>query len=148
MLSSGSAAIGVSALASTAYGNERTEVDQHEYSALFSPLLRLLVTHFPHLSLVDDWIDEETIAFSDSSTGRSISEHSIVEAFEEIELNPARVIKLLRRMMRKSPTDLWPLAPTFILRACVFIAHVYSHKFYLVLFQSFECYVFYHLYQL
>uniref|UniRef100_A0A8W7PSY0 Integrator complex subunit 2 n=1 Tax=Anopheles coluzzii TaxID=1518534 RepID=A0A8W7PSY0_ANOCL len=93
---------------------QQAQKNQHEYSALFSPLLRLLVTHFPHLSLVDDWIDEETIAFSDSSTGRSISEHSIVEAFEEIELNPARVIKLLRRMMRKSPTDLWPLAPTFI----------------------------------
>lgn len=26
---------------------------------LFSPLLRLLATHFPHLSLVDDWIEEE-----------------------------------------------------------------------------------------
>uniref|UniRef100_A0A182PAA8 Integrator complex subunit 2 n=1 Tax=Anopheles epiroticus TaxID=199890 RepID=A0A182PAA8_9DIPT len=93
---------------------QQAQKNQHEYSALFSPLLRLLVSHFPHLSLVDDWIDEESFAFIDSSAGPSISEHMIVEAFEEIELNPARVIKLLRRMMRKSPTDLWPLASTFI----------------------------------
>ncbi|KFB40539.1 AGAP003033-PA-like protein [Anopheles sinensis] len=93
---------------------QQAQKNQHEYSALFSPLLRLLVTHFPHLSLVDDWIDEELIPFNDSSTGLFIGELTIVEAFEEIELNPARVIKLLRRMMRKSPTDLWPLAPTFI----------------------------------
>lgn len=26
---------------------------------LFSPLLRLLATHFPHLSLVDDWMEDE-----------------------------------------------------------------------------------------
>ncbi|XP_052866771.1 integrator complex subunit 2 [Anopheles cruzii] len=93
---------------------QQAQKNQQEYSALFSPLLRLLVTHFPHLSLVDDWIDEETLPVSDSSTGSYISEHAIVEAFEEMELNPARAIKLLRRMMRKSPTDLWPVAPTFI----------------------------------
>ncbi|XP_053681309.1 integrator complex subunit 2 [Anopheles nili] len=93
---------------------QQAQKNQQEYSALFSPLLRLLVTHFPHLSLVDDWIDEESIPISDNLTGGHISEHMIVEAFEEIELNPARVIKLLRKMMRKSPLDLWPLAPTFI----------------------------------
>uniref|UniRef100_A0A182Q203 Integrator complex subunit 2 n=1 Tax=Anopheles farauti TaxID=69004 RepID=A0A182Q203_9DIPT len=93
---------------------QQAQRNQQEYSALFSPLLRLLVTHFPHLSLVDDWIDEESIPFSDASIGRPIAEHTIVEAFEEIEQNPARVIKLLRRMMRKSPTDLWLLAPTLI----------------------------------
>ena len=29
------------------------------YTGLFSPLLRLLATHFPHLSLVDDWFEAE-----------------------------------------------------------------------------------------
>ncbi|XP_050071811.1 integrator complex subunit 2 [Anopheles maculipalpis] len=93
---------------------QQAQKSQHEYSALFSPLLRLLVTHFPHLSLVDDWIDEECIAVSDSSATPPISEQMIVEAFEEIDQNPARIIKLLRRMLRKSATELWPLAQTFI----------------------------------
>ncbi|XP_035780824.1 LOW QUALITY PROTEIN: integrator complex subunit 2-like [Anopheles albimanus] len=112
---------------------QQAQRNQQEYSALFSPLLRLLVQHFPHLSLVDDWIDEETIPVSDSSStatvGPYISEHAIVEAFEEIELNPARTIKLLRRMMRKSPVDLWPLAPTFIR----YFKHTLSYKIPLLL---------------
>lgn len=38
---------------------QQAQRDQHSYAGLFSPLLRLLATHFPHLSLVDDWLDEE-----------------------------------------------------------------------------------------
>jgi len=33
---------------------------EHPYSSLFSTLLRLLATHFPHLSLVDDWMEDTT----------------------------------------------------------------------------------------
>lgn len=33
---------------------------EHPYSSLFSTLLRLLATHFPHLSLVEDWMEDTT----------------------------------------------------------------------------------------
>ncbi|XP_062559708.1 integrator complex subunit 2 isoform X1 [Armigeres subalbatus] len=92
---------------------QQAQKNQHEYSVLFSPLLRLLVTHFPHLSLVDDWIDEECISLEHTSNV-SVSELNILEAFEEIELSPGKAIKLLKIMMKKSPTDLWPTAETFI----------------------------------
>lgn len=86
---------------------------QQEYSVLFSPLLRLLATHFPHLSLVDDWIDEEGISLEHTSNV-PLTEMNIVEAFEEIELRPGKTIKCLKIMTKKSPTDLWPLAGTMI----------------------------------
>ncbi|KAL1402916.1 hypothetical protein pipiens_019599 [Culex pipiens pipiens] len=91
----------------------QAQKNQQEYSVLFSPLLRLLATHFPHLSLVDDWIDEEGISLEHTSDA-PLTEMNIVEAFEEIELRPGKTIKCLKIMAKKSPTDLWPLAATFI----------------------------------
>lgn len=42
---------------------------EHPYSSLFSTLLRLLATHFPHLSLVDDWMEDTT------SESQFVSQH-------------------------------------------------------------------------
>ncbi|XP_058821101.1 integrator complex subunit 2 isoform X2 [Topomyia yanbarensis] len=92
---------------------QQAQKNQQEYSVLFSPLLRLLVTHFPHLSLVDDWIDEESISLEHTSNV-ALSELNVIEAFEEIDINPGKTIKFLKIMMKKSPTDLWPLADTLI----------------------------------
>lgn len=84
-----------------------------DFSGLFSPLLRLLVTHFPHLSLVEDWIEDETHQQAHYSSVQIQSFH-VLEAFEEIETCPSKVIKLLRLMLRKAPSDIWPLAETFV----------------------------------
>lgn len=92
---------------------QQAQRNQHEFSGLFSPLLRLLITHFPHLSLVDDWIEEEKISPT-SKSNKSISTFHVVEAFEEIDTCPSKVIKLLRLMLRKAPTEIWPLGETFI----------------------------------
>jgi integrator complex subunit 2 len=92
---------------------QQAQRNQHEYSGLFPPLLRLLVTHFPHLSLIDDWIEEETISFKDTNNW-TITEQGVVEAFEEIDTCPAKTIRMLKKMLTKSPTDLWPLAKIFI----------------------------------
>lgn len=42
---------------------------EHPYSSLFSTLLRLLATHFPHLSLVEDWMEDTT------SESQFVSQH-------------------------------------------------------------------------
>lgn len=92
---------------------QQAQRNHNDFSGLFSPLLRLLVTHFPHLSLVEDWIDEETQQLPHYSKVQIQTFH-VLEAFEEIDTCPSKVIKLLRLMLRKSPSDLWPLAETFI----------------------------------
>lgn len=92
---------------------QQAQKNQQDFGGLFSPLLRLLVTHFPHLSLVDDWLEEESISRR-STRNYPITEHSVVEAFKELEYCPTKTVKLLKRMLKKSPTDLWPLTEIFI----------------------------------
>ena len=48
------------------------------FSGLFSSLLRLLATHFPHLSLVEDWLEDEDTSLTFVST-KVISEESLAE---------------------------------------------------------------------
>lgn len=92
---------------------QHAQKNQNVYEPLFHPLLRLFITHFPHLSLVDDWI-EESDNRAPSSNRVKISEMNVVEAFEEIQICPSRTIRLLKLMMKKSPIELWPLANTLI----------------------------------
>lgn len=93
----------------------QAQKDQMSYGGLFSPLLKLLATHFPQLSLVDDWMDDQ--AFGDTTrhvSGISLSEASIVEAFQSIEENPYKTGKILKAMLSKNPTDIWPFAEIFV----------------------------------
>lgn len=41
-----------------------TRGDEQNYGDLYPPLLKYIVTYYPHLCLVEDWIDEEEIASS------------------------------------------------------------------------------------
>ncbi|KAL0849125.1 hypothetical protein ABMA28_013475 [Loxostege sticticalis] len=93
----------------------QAQKDQMSYGCLFSPLLRLLATHFPQLSLVDDWMDDQV--FGDSCRHQvdvNISETSINEAFQSIDENPYKTGKILKAMLCKNPTDIWPFAEVFV----------------------------------
>lgn len=92
---------------------QHAQKNQNVYEPLFHPLLRLFITHFPHLSLVDDWIEVGDIQ-APSRNRVKISELNVVEAFEEIQICPSRTIRLLKHMMKKSAIELWPLANTLI----------------------------------
>lgn len=88
--------------------------NQNDFESLFSPLLRLFITHFPHLSLVDDWIDVEDHSKTLAKTHAKISELHIVEAFEEISICPSKTIRLLKHMLLKSPIELWSYSEIII----------------------------------
>ncbi|EGI69900.1 PREDICTED: integrator complex subunit 2 isoform X1 [Acromyrmex echinatior] len=91
--------------------------DQMNYASLFSPLLRLLATHFPHLSLVDDWLDDEMINIDSaiaSYESMKISDIAIVEAFSHAKTCPSRTGRLLRQLMTLKPTEIWPYAELII----------------------------------
>lgn len=88
---------------------------QNDFEALFSPLLRLFITHFPHLSLVDDWIGLNwQLNDSLSRKVEKISEFHIIEAFEEIQACPSKVIRLLKVMLSRPSEEIWSLAESFI----------------------------------
>ncbi|XP_049865631.1 integrator complex subunit 2 [Pectinophora gossypiella] len=93
----------------------QAQKDQMSYGGLFSPLLRLLATHFPQLSLVDDWMDDQVFGdYCRHQIDVTLSESSIHEAFQSIEENPYKTGKILKAMLSKNPTDIWPFAEIFV----------------------------------
>lgn len=95
----------------------QAQSDQLSYGGLFSPLLRLLATHFPHLSLVDDWMDDQIFGDTHHTTvlrSENLTEMSIVEAFSQMETNPSKTSRILKLMLTKYTTDVWPFAETFV----------------------------------
>lgn len=93
----------------------QAQKDQLSYGGLFSPLLRLLATHFPQLSLVDDWMDDQV--FGDSSRHQAdvvLSDATLYDAFRSIEENPYKTGIILKAMLNKNPTDIWPFAEIFV----------------------------------
>lgn len=93
---------------------QHAQKNQNDFESLFSPLLRLFITHFPHLSLVDDWIDVEDQTKSLAKVRENISELNIMEAFEEINLCPSKTIRLLKHLLVQSPIELWVYSGTII----------------------------------
>ncbi|KAG5897824.1 hypothetical protein JTB14_011824 [Gonioctena quinquepunctata] len=80
--------------------------DQSSYSGLFGPLLKLLATHFPHLTLVEDWLDDMAIRMEYKPV--HLSKLAVVEAFNEIETKPSKCAKLLQTLMKQEAIDIWP----------------------------------------
>lgn len=105
---------------------QQAQRHQNEFGGLFAPLLRLLVTHFPHLSLVEDWLEDEDMVAANEKRHRTnkntslgviaITEQHVHEAFEQMrtDFSPSRCVKLLKSMLRLPPKDLWHLSEPFI----------------------------------
>ncbi|PNF24457.1 Integrator complex subunit 2 [Cryptotermes secundus] len=94
---------------------QQAQKDQQSYAGLFSPLLRLLAMHFPHLSLVDDWLEEGMVMEMGSQHEQApVSEEAIIEAFSHIQSCPLRTGRLLRQLLSMPATDIWPYAETII----------------------------------
>ncbi|XP_050302149.1 integrator complex subunit 2-like isoform X4 [Anthonomus grandis grandis] len=89
----------------------QAQKDQSSYSGLFGHLLKLLATHFPHLTLVEDWLDDMSICTEKKP--HQISEFIVVSAFNDIEVNPSRCAKLLQMMLKVEAIDIWPFAESF-----------------------------------
>ncbi|XP_063838834.1 integrator complex subunit 2 [Ostrinia nubilalis] len=92
----------------------QAQKDQLSYGCLFSPLLRLLATHFPQLSLVDDWMDDQVFGSCRLQVDINLTETAINEAFNSIDENPYKTGKILKAMLSKNPTDIWPFAEVFV----------------------------------
>lgn len=93
---------------------QQVQQKQDQYTSLFHPLLRLLITHFPHLSLVDDWIEESKMSNIKTYSNKDLNEKQILQAFEDIHSNPSKLMNILTVMSEISPTDLWKFSELFI----------------------------------
>ncbi|XP_053643818.1 integrator complex subunit 2 isoform X2 [Cherax quadricarinatus] len=87
--------------------------EQRLYAGLFSPLVKLLVSHYPQLCLVEDWLYQSPSA--NSSLGIlppkvPLDPHSVTKAMEDAADKPGRLLVLLDCLMRMPPHQLWQLA--------------------------------------
>lgn len=92
----------------------KAEKGQAQYACLFAPLLKLATIHFPHLSLVDDWFQNNNFVSRKITKHIQVTENSIKEAFASLENNPYALIKVLQKMLLQDPTDIWTFAEVFI----------------------------------
>lgn len=86
----------------------QAQKDQHLYAGLFGPLLKLLATHFPHLALVEDWLDDLSVVNEVHES--YISELEVIQVFENLEISPYKTAKVLQHFLKKEPIDIWPYA--------------------------------------
>lgn len=96
--------------------------DQCSYATLFGPLLKLLATHFPHLTLVEDWLDDMSIKNNNKNV--FISEMMVTDAFSNVDTNPAKCGRTLKLLLSKEAIDIWPFAESFTQFAKSFLGNV------------------------
>ncbi|KAK7483426.1 hypothetical protein BaRGS_00025366 [Batillaria attramentaria] len=90
---------------------------QQHCSGIFPALLRLLVTHYPHLCLVEDWL-EDGLSLAPGSSGHAashvpqtssgipLSQTAFREAVSCVVENPALMISQLEALLRLPPSRL------------------------------------------
>ncbi|CAH0382391.1 unnamed protein product [Bemisia tabaci] len=93
---------------------QQAQKHQQNFAGLFSPLLRLLATHFPHLSLVDDWLDDEDLKCIAETHTRTISEAMINDTLSVMATCPSHTSQLLMQLLSMLPTQIWSYAHTII----------------------------------
>lgn len=91
--------------------------EQRLYAGLYSPLVKLLVSHYPQLCLVEDWLYQTPSA--NSRLGilpppLPLDHFSVSKAIEDAPHNPGQVLVLLDRLLRMPPHQLWPLASPLV----------------------------------
>lgn len=87
----------------------QAQKNQQSYAGLFGPLLKLLATHFPHLALVEDWLDDMNIIPTEN-VNINVTESDVKKAFDDVETSPYRVAIILKQFLNKEPIDIWPFA--------------------------------------
>ncbi|KAK7576672.1 hypothetical protein V9T40_012958 [Parthenolecanium corni] len=87
--------------------------NQQCYSGLFSSLLRLLATHFPHLSLVEDWLEDDDWSLTLVSP-KIISEATLADALHNMSTCPSQASRLLTALLIMPSKQMWPYVNIFM----------------------------------
>ncbi|XP_046325730.2 integrator complex subunit 2-like isoform X2 [Haliotis rufescens] len=87
--------------------------EQQMYAGLFAPLTRLLVTQYPHLCLVEDWLEESLTTQQQQQMNKSKVVHSFSpstyqEALSELQSSPTKVIAHLEHLLSLPSLELMP----------------------------------------
>ncbi|XP_022248205.1 LOW QUALITY PROTEIN: integrator complex subunit 2-like [Limulus polyphemus] len=99
---------------------QQAQREQQQFAGLFSPLLRLLATHFPHLCQVEEWIVEEkkkafqkVVELGSFKPKIVCTTDSLREAFQEVSTCSIKLLALLDHLLSLPLYQLWPFASSF-----------------------------------
>ncbi|XP_053950105.1 integrator complex subunit 2 [Anastrepha ludens] len=88
---------------------QKAEHYQNDYAGLFHPLLRLIISNYPHLSMVDDWMEEHYISTSVSPNlmvNKPIDRSLVIKALERINSKPSIAIRVFKALLKLPAEDL------------------------------------------
>ncbi|XP_064613118.1 LOW QUALITY PROTEIN: integrator complex subunit 2-like [Liolophura sinensis] len=87
---------------------------------LLASLLRLLATHYPHLCLVDDWLDRSMVKMTSIQWSPQFKQNvlttpeTLTTAFEKMFTSPADIVSQLESLLEKESTELLPFAEILV----------------------------------
>ncbi|XP_023162280.2 integrator complex subunit 2 [Drosophila hydei] len=80
-----------------------------DYLSLFHPLLRLIISNYPHLSMVDDWLEEHYLATAmdlDHQRTYDLKPELLTRALQNVQTKPRLAIRLFKRLLLLPPEAL------------------------------------------
>lgn len=91
---------------------QRAEREQEKFGSIFPQLLKLCSTRYPHLCLVQDWLEDgsqdDHVALKRVAKGISVS--AIQEAFEMLTTCPSKLTLIMQKLFAVPKDQLWKYA--------------------------------------
>ncbi|KAI8116103.1 Integrator complex subunit 2 [Lucilia cuprina] len=86
----------------------------NEYVGIFHPLLRLIVSNYPHLSMVDDWLEEHCSSGICRNRNINVPKNSVEQIqeclkridFQKLDTKPGKAIPVLKALLKMPPEDI------------------------------------------
>ncbi|WAR02639.1 INT2-like protein, partial [Mya arenaria] len=98
---------------------QQSQRGQHLYGGLFSSLLKLLVTQFPHLCIVEDWL-EETLTPGSQTTRTAVTRPRTCtvkrfrKALAKLEENSLELMEILQQVLNLPVEELHPFSEEIV----------------------------------
>ena len=94
------------------------ERDQHRFGGIFPQLLKLCSSQYPHLCLVQDWLENEAkskdYAIGDTKIKRNMPMAEITEALSVVKECPSKVMMAMEKMLTMPADELWNYSNVFL----------------------------------
>lgn len=93
---------------------QKAQQYHNEYVGIFHPLLRLIVSNYPHLSMVDDWLEvhcnsnqyHKQVLQSPASSMRKIQIALKQIDFNKLDTEPGKAVPVLKTLLKLPPENL------------------------------------------
>ena len=88
---------------------QTAERDQERFGMIFPQLLKLCSTQFPHLCLVQDWLEDEAISkdYAIEAETKNVQSAEVKEAFATLSTCPSKLTLVCQKLLLLPPQEMW-----------------------------------------